>query len=201
MKHFESTLNKTFSFSGCDKCEKTCCNGAKGTIFSQLILEDFEEAYKNFPILFIFGELGYLKPLIILTNGKSFCKYLENGSCSIYEKRPSVCKVYPLSPNLDDIAYIDVECMAVKEDESNILVKDSKILDQFSFDKLTDYSTKYLETFKELDQFNNKEHFSLEIIVRGMKFYKYDIPTDNKYMRMHQESLALLNDDYFMNSN
>lgn len=201
MKQFESTQNKTFSFSNCDACEKECCNGLRGTIFSQLILEDFEEVYENFPILFIFGELGYLKPVVILTNGESLCKYLHEGKCTIYEKRPSVCRIYPLSPNLDDLVYIDTSCPAVSEDESNIIVKDSKANNIFDFERLKDYSSKYLETFKELDQFNCKEHFSIALTIRGMPFFKYNITSKNKYMKMHQESLVHLQDDYFKNLN
>lgn len=199
MKNFESTVNKTYSFSTCDICEKDCCSGLRGTIFSQLILADFSEVYRNFPILFIFGDLGYLKPVVLLTNGESFCNYLKDGKCSIYEKRPSVCRVYPLSPNLDDLIYIDTSCPAISEnsDEYDIIVEDSVLTNTLDFDRLNDYSTKYVDTFRELDKFNKKEDFTLAITIRNMQFFKYNKDTKDKYMMMHQESLVHLKDSYF----
>ena len=46
-------------------------------LFSQILKEEFEEVYKNFPILFIFGSLGFIKPVILLSNGFDSCSYLK----------------------------------------------------------------------------------------------------------------------------
>lgn len=200
MKQFINTQNNLFTFSSCDKCEANCCNGKKGTTFAQIILEDFKEIYKNFPILFIFGELGYLKPVVILTNGKDFCKYLDNFKCLIYEKRPSICKVYPLSSNIDDNIYIDELCPAVNDDteEKKIIIENSILNKTFDYPTLNNYQDKYIQTFRELDQFNNKIEFSLALIIKGIQFYKFNTKTTNKYMQMHQKSLIHLKDKYFI---
>ena len=97
MKTFENVKNSTYTFGSCDICDAQCCDGNRGSIFSQLILEDFEPVHKNFPILFSIGELGYLKPVVLLSNGNGFCRYIKDMKCVIYDERPSICKIYPLS--------------------------------------------------------------------------------------------------------
>jgi len=201
MKQFIETSNKIYNFSSCEICQANCCNGQKGTLFAQIILEDFKEVYENFPIVFIFGELGYIKPVVLLTNGNSFCKYLKEYKCTIYEKRPSICRVYPLSANIDNKIYIDELCPAVDEsfDENNYIVKDNAIHKNFDYKTLHEYQDKYIETFHELDQFNKKEDFSLAIQINGIQFFKFKKDVDNKYMQMHQKSLIHLQDGYFKN--
>ncbi len=199
MKHFTSTTNKTFSFSSCETCGAKCCNGKEGTVYAQIILEDFKEVYKNFPILFIYGDLGFLKPVLILTNGKDFCKYLENFKCTIYEKRPSICKNYPLSPNLDNTIYIDELCPAVKEESTNnFIVQNNHINKIFIHNTLINYQEKYINTHFEFENFNKKEDFSLAITIKGINFFKYDKKSENPYMKMHQKSLIHLQNSYFI---
>lgn len=203
MKQFIQTKNKKFTFSSCEKCEANCCNGQKGTIFAQIILSDFEEVYKNFPILFIFGELGYLKPVVILTNGENFCKYLEDFRCTIYNNRPSICRVYPLSSNIDDLVYIDELCPAVNDDEKikEEIVQNSHVNEKYDYPTLHNYQDKYIDTFRELDKFNEKENFSIALEIKGINFYKFNKKVDNKYMQMHQNSLIHLQNEYFTDLN
>ena len=96
MKTFLDTTDKSFTFSSCNGCPSRCCDGKEGTIFSQLILDDFEVVSKNFPILFTFGEMGYLKANVFFSDGENFCPYIINHQCSIYDQRPSICRAYPL---------------------------------------------------------------------------------------------------------
>ena len=105
MKTFLDTTNKSFTFNNCNGCLSRCCDGKEGTILSQLILDDFEVVSKYFPILFTFGDMGYLKANILFSDGKSFCPYIKNYQCTIYEDRPSICRVYPLSPSHDNKIY------------------------------------------------------------------------------------------------
>ncbi len=199
MKHFTNTTNKTFSFSSCEICEAKCCNGKEGTVYAQIILEDFKEVYKNFPILFIFGDLGYLKPVLLLTNGKDFCKYLQDFKCSIYEHRPSICKNYPLSPNLDNNTYIDELCPAVKEEKTdNFIVKNNTINQNYIHNTLINYQEKYINTYFEFESFNKKEDFTLAIRIKGIEFFRYTKESENPYMKMHQDSLVHLQDTYFI---
>ena len=46
MKQFIQTNNKKFTFSTCEICPARCCNGKEGTVFAQILLEDFQKIYK-----------------------------------------------------------------------------------------------------------------------------------------------------------
>ncbi|MGM0519180.1 MAG: YkgJ family cysteine cluster protein [Campylobacterota bacterium] len=199
MKHFINTLNNKYRFSTCEGCESNCCDGRNGTTFSQIILDDFIQIYENYPILFIFGELGYIKPVLILTNGKDYCRYLKDSKCTIYDKRSSICKAYPLSANLDNNIYVDHLCPAVNKEgtPSTILVENQKINKNFYSDIFDNYQDKYIKTHEELEKFNIKTNFEVAITINGIDFYKYNKQTNNKYLKLHQNSLKLLEDDYF----
>ncbi len=198
MKQFKNIEDKTITFSSCEICESNCCDGKKGTTFSQIIIDDFSIVYKNFPILFIFGELGFCKPVIILTNGQTYCKYLKDFKCVIYENRPSICKLYPLSPNIDNNIYVDENCPAVNNNfKSTIISENSKIKKDFFHNNLDNYQDKYIDTFREFEVFDKKEDFSLAIEINGMHFFKCTKNTENKYIQMHQDSLMHLENKYF----
>lgn len=200
MKQFINTNNLSYTFSSCEGCDKNCCNGKNGTIFSQIILDDFKEIYEYFPILFIYGDLGYLKPVYIITNGKDFCLYNKDSKCTIYDKRASICKTYPLSANIDNNTYIDILCPAVNSKEkSEFIIKRGEISKAFDSPTLYNYQEKYIKTHFEFEPFNKKEDFSLALTINGMQFYKYNKESQNEYMKMHQKSLIHLENEYFKN--
>ena len=197
MKHFKQISNKTYSFSSCSSCEAMCCDGRKGSLFAQIILTDFEEIYKNFPIVFIYGELGFLKPVVILSNGKDFCPYNKNLKCTVYENRPSICKTYPLSPHLDNQIYIDESCPAINDEQGEIIIQDAKLLDISSKYIFDNYQSDYLDTHFEFEKIAKKEDFEVAIELQGVTFYKYKKSSKNKYLKMHQNSLIHLENSYF----
>ena len=198
MKQFTNIKDKKITFSTCDICEANCCDGKKGTTFSQIIKDDFIAVYKKFPILFIFGELGFCKPVIILTNGQTYCKYLENFKCNIYNQRPSICKLYPLSPNIDNNIYVDENCPAINTNlKSTIVAQNNQIKKEFSHTNLYNYQDKYIDTFREFENLNKENDFILAIELNGMQFFKCTKSINNKYMLMHQKSLMHLQDKYF----
>lgn len=203
MKQFSQVNKNKYFFSSCKICPAKCCNGKEGTVFAQIILEDFGIIYKNFPILFIFGELGYIKPIVLLTNGKDYCKYLKDFKCSIYNQRPSICRVYPLSANIDNNIYIDELCPAVndKVNESKIIIENSKVAKEFDYSTLHNYQDKYINTHLQMEKLNKKDNFSIATTINGIEFYKFNKEVDNKYMQMHQESLTHLQNEYFTNLN
>lgn len=196
MKTFIPTSDKTFYFSNCNSCDAKCCNGKHGTLFAQIILNDFEKIYKNFPIVFIKGELGYLKPVVLLTNGENHCRYVKEFKCSIYENRPSICQVYPLSINIDDNYYIDCNCPAVEE-EGQIIIKNREINSNFYNDILDNYKDKYIQTHFEFDNFNKEENLELAININNITFYKFNNHLENPYIKLHLDSLKNLDDYYF----
>lgn len=195
MKTFENSLDKTFTFSTCDICDAKCCDGRRGTTFAQLILEDFPEIYKNFPIVFLLGNLGYLKPVVLLTNGKSYCRYLKENKCTIYEKRPSVCRVYPLSPHLTDSVFIDTLCPAVNENGKTIAIN-GKATKEFNHYVLENYQDKYINMHFHFDKFNNHEYLEILTQIGNDVFYKFKEDLDDNYIKMHLESLKNF-DEYF----
>lgn len=187
MKEFISTENLNFTFGNCSNCEAKCCNGKHGTLFSQIILSEFEKVYKNFPILFTFGDLNFIKPVVLLTNGKGFCPYLEDFKCSIYANRPTVCRTYPLSPNLDNKVYIDTLCPEVGKQNMEI-VKNNNIKHDFNNDIFYDYQDKYIETHFLFEEFNKKD-FKIYTTINNIDFFYYTGALESQYMQMHSQSL------------
>ena len=151
-------------------------------------MEDFESLHKYFPILFIFGDLGYLRPVILLSNGYDFCPYIENFRCSIYENRPNICKAYPLSTNIDNLLYHDTSCPGITS-KGFSLVNDKKISQHFYSPIFEDYQTKFIKTFYEFETFNEKENFDLVANIKGTKLFKYNKESKNRYMKLHLKSL------------
>jgi hypothetical protein len=193
MKTFISTENKSFTFSSCDGCPARCCDGREGSVFSQLLLEDFELVSKNFPILFTFGDLGYLKANVLLSNGEDFCPYIINHQCTIYESRPNVCRNYPLSGNLDNQIYIDDSCPAIHSEFCQDIVVDGIVQKAFDNETLHNYQEKFLDTHHYLEQFNHKENFDKVITINNIEFYKYTRASSDEYMNLHIKSLDKLN--------
>ena len=191
MKEFVLTKNLSFTFGNCENCDAMCCNGNYGTVYSQIILEEFERVYKNFPILFIFGELGFIKPVVLLTNGKDFCPHLQNNKCTIYEKRPTVCMTYPLSPNLDNEIYIDLQCPEVNKTR-NLIVSKNKITPNFSNEIFNNYQDKYINTHLEFENLK-KENFEKLFEIKNTSFYKFNLDSNSKYRSLHKKSLINLN--------
>lgn len=196
MKSFENTLNKKYFFSSCEICDAMCCDGKSGTLFSQLVLEEFETVFKNFPIAFLIGNLGYLKPVVLLTNGKNSCRYLENNKCSIYDKRPVVCSLYPLSAHLTNTVFIDLTCPAVGENGS-LIANNGKASKEFEHPILEEYQEKYLKMHFHFEKFNKKENLEVLGKINGNTFYRFKKDFDDKYIKMHLESLVNF-DKYFI---
>ena len=188
MKTFLDIENKSFSFSNCNDCPSRCCDGREGTVFSQLILEDFEVVSKNFSILFIFGELGYTKSVVLFSDGKSFCSYIKDGQCSIYEQRPSICRNYPLSPNIDNNTYLDDSCPAISINDGSSIVNNGIVTKDFMTESLDNYQDKYVETHFELDKLDKKD-FELLITINNVEFFKYNGNIRNQYVDYHISSL------------
>lgn len=196
MRNFEKCENKAYIFSSCSTCEARCCNGFYETVYAQIILEDFSLVAQKFPIAFIFGELGFLKPVVLLTNGKEFCRYVIDNKCSIYEKRPSVCRVYPLSAHITNEVYIDTNCPAVDNQNGKEIVKNGIIDKDFKDKILEDYQEKYINTHLHFERFNKPEYLKKIITIRDTNFYKFEQCFEDKFLKLHLKSLKFF-DEYF----
>lgn len=191
MKNFVKLKNYNTKFGSCANCEALCCKGSYGTIFSQILKEEFETIYEYFPILFIFGSLAYIKPVVLLSNGFDDCIYLKNNLCTIYENRPKVCKTYPLSPNIDNFIYIDNSCPEIKKGK-NVLNLDDEIF--------KNYQEKYINTHFEFNSLK-QEDFSCIFQIKGVKFYIYKKNTEDIFLNYHKLSLKNLDKFSFLNLN
>jgi len=190
MKAFVDSSNQSFSFSSCNTCQAQCCDGRHSTIYSQLLLEDFKTVSKHFPIVFTFGEMGYLKANVLFTKGDDFCPYIKDLKCTIYDERPSICRNYPLSPNLDNKIYIDTNCPAVTQNKyDSQLIKEGVLQNKQNYPTLQNYQEKFVDTHLYLEQFNKKEDFENIITINGIKFYKFTGNSDDIYMQLHQNSI------------
>lgn len=195
MKTFENTLNKTYYFSSCDICDAACCKGFNGTVYSQLLLEDFKQIFERFPIVFMKGDLNYIKPVILLTNGIDSCRYLLNNKCTIYEKRPSVCKVYPLSPHLTNVPFIDLLCPAVGN-EGEKIISNGSLEKSFEHKVFEDYQNKYINMHFHFEKFNKEENLEFLIEINVNKFYRFKEDFEDEYLKIHLSSLKNF-DKYF----
>ncbi|RXJ99110.1 zinc/iron-chelating domain-containing protein [Arcobacter sp. CECT 8986] len=196
MKTFEKIKSDTFYFDSCDGCEAKCCDGRYGSLFAQIILEDFKEVSEYFPILFIYGELGYLKPVILLTNGNSLCKYNKDFKCTIYENRPSICRNYPLSAHLDNSIYIDKSCPALQSNNGSKIIENEKILNDFNTYDFNNYQEKYINMHIYFDKFNKEENLKPIIFLNNVMFYSFRNSFDDYYINLQMNSLKNL-DKYY----
>ena len=185
---FKNIISNDFKFKGCDKCEGICCNGARGFALSPLILEDFEDVYKNFAIVFSISNRK-LKPYVVLNNGTSYCKYYINNKCSIYEKRPPACKLYPLSPYFDNIL-VDIECPSINTENGEQLSLGGKVLSSFHTKRLSNFNQKLQESILFYDSIYNINDFKFIGNILGMPLLKYTKESENKYIKMHLDSLV-----------
>lgn len=191
MKSFIPISNTNFTFDSCSNCSANCCDGAKGTIYSQILKEEFQRVFKNFPILFIFGDLKYIKPVVLLTNGKSFCFYQKDFMCSIYEQRPTVCKTYPLSPNLDNQIYIDITCPEVNKSNNHLIKNNKIVMNSYKNSVFENYQDKYIQTHFEFENLK-QEDFQKAITINNVDFFKYVGNSNSTYLDLHRLSLKNL---------
>ena len=154
-----------------------------------MILDDFKSVYKRFMILFgIFD--NKFKIVMVLNDGINLCQYSQDNRCQIYQERPPICRLYPLSPYYDEV-FIDTSCMAVNSDVKTIdIVKDGKIHQDFYNDRILNFKDKLLET----EQFIQKlikidDNFVQYTTIKGYQLYRYNGSYDDEYIQMHKKSI------------
>jgi len=178
-------------FSNCEGCTKNCCTPQGGFSLAPLILNDFEEVFERFPILF--AQIGQVfKVVMILNNGRENCIYFNNDAklCTIYDNRPPACVMYPISPLFDDIC-VDTSCKAVGS-EGEFLSNADGFSKNFYHKRVDDFYEKLRHTQKFLNQIRfNTAHI---MKVAGVDLYKINNKDEvdgqfAKYVDMHFSSL------------
>lgn len=228
MKSFENTEGNSYSFSDCNSCDARCCDGSRGSTYAQIILEDFVPISKHFPILFTQGEMQFLMPVVLLSNGNDFCKYIKDFKCSIYDERPSICKLYPLSPYITNEIYIDVTCPAVIQDDKNevsqtysyeapieyetsfkpnlvnsykqTMITKGNVEKDFYHEKLNNYQDSIIETYKHFKLYNYEANLEVFATIRDMVFYRFKDDVNDEYVQMHLKTLKHFDDYYMLNA-
>ena len=196
MKSFENVENRSFTFGSCETCEANCCDGRKGSVMAPINIEDFQSVSQYFPIAFILGELGFIQPVVLLNNAKKFCPYVKDHRCTIYENRPSICRIYPLSPTLDNRLFIDTNCPAVNE-QGNYIVKEGVVQEPFMDEKLENHQIKCVQTYVTFKEHNNPDDYKELIRFHESVLYRYKYDdSDNLYLKLHLKSLEHFNAFY-----
>jgi hypothetical protein len=187
---FVNISEVNFKFSNCNDCKNSCCN--QKFALAPLILDDFEEVYQNFPLLFGYFDED-LKAVIPLCDGTRKCVYLDdNGMCGIYDSRPPSCQMYPISPYYDEI-YVDNSCDAVGE-VGEFLCSDKSINKKFYHKRLDNFLPKYQKSLK----FFNSLKSNLERLgeISGIELFKIKNFDENVYLNMHKDSIKLLDSKF-----
>jgi Fe-S-cluster containining protein len=164
-------------FKGCEGCFE-CCKKP----FAPLILDDFEKVYENFAIVFV--DLVYIRPVMVIAKN-DVCRYLKDELCTIYEKRPPACRIYPFSPFFDRL-FIDVGCKGVGI-EGELLPFDDFENSRFYDKRFENFEKKLLRTNIWLE---NKK-FKKAGQIRGIDYYIIE-KTEDEYDEMHKKSLINL---------
>jgi len=187
---YKKITDVDLKFSGCDDCPKSCCTAEHGYPLAPLILEDFEDTYKRFPILF--ANINQIfKAVFILHDGISDCQFLdENKKCKIYDSRPASCIMYPISPLFDEIV-VDIDCHGVGN-SGEFLCNSSGFNKNFHHKRVDGFYEKLSKTQKFLNAI--RFHVEYVLTIQDIKLYKYigePLKEYEKFLDMHYESLSL----------
>jgi Fe-S-cluster containining protein len=191
MKDYQKIDDKLLCFSSCQVCDARCCDGKRGSVYSDLLLSEFELVSDNFPILFLRDFLNYLQPVILLSDGSGYCRHLKDFRCSIYNARPSTCRVYPITPEINGDILIDLSCPAVGEVGKHI-VNMGTISKGFDSHILHNYVDKFLDTYYQFIDYNKIENLDIAINIKGVNFYKFKDSMNNRFLDIHIKSLKNL---------
>lgn len=181
---FHPVHHDTYGFSHCGDCTD-CCDGSR-FLFLPLVLDDFVEVADYFPILFALID-GEWRALLLLSDGRGTCPYLECGLCKIYNYRPPGCRIYPLSP-LGDQIMIDQDCPAVIKGDN--LLKSGKIEGEFFHSRWENFPQKLLQTRAFLKRISSDLRFLME--VKNIRLHLWREAQDDVYGRTHLKSLKNL---------
>jgi Fe-S-cluster containining protein len=125
----------------CSSCPTNCCRR-----FYAVLLPDEEEEFGEHSFT-ISTERGPVK--CVGARGGRPCPFLDSqGRCTIYEKRPFDCRVWPIMMYIDletreRVIYLDLDCPAVREGRipPNLVKKIVETL------KTTEISDEWLERY------------------------------------------------------
>ena len=92
MESMNECINDIIGYNICDSCGALCCKTQNAEIHPSEISSLSKElriSQRKFRALYIADESAQVDRL------KTPCPFLKNEKCSVYEKRPAVCRTYP----------------------------------------------------------------------------------------------------------
>lgn len=189
LNHYLNVLDSgTLYFSGCEGCMNSCCDGSRFA-YLPLILEDFEEVYEYFPIVFAYVDRE-LRALILMSDKSGKCRYFNGYGCVLYDKRPPGCRLYPMTPFYNQL-FIDTTCPGVTtQSDHTLLVSSPHINPNFYHHRLKDFEIKRALTSNYMQSLIGS--FESIGLFYGLELLKYIGEKDDQYIQMHTISLQHL---------
>lgn len=180
-------------FSDCASCSLHCCDGSR-LILAPIVLDDFQYVYEHFLIAFAIIDKK-LRMVMVFSNRVKACLYYKKGACTIYNKRPPACKLYPLAPYYDEIL-VDSSCPALGHIGIPIVRNGATLLSRvnepFYHARLENFSDKVADSDLFLQRLNWEFRPILEL--EGIMLLTYTGAQQNSFIQMHKASLGFLDE-------
>ena len=106
--------------------------------------------------------------------------------------RAPECKMYPMSPYIDGSMYVDTSCPGIGT-EGEYLCDENGFNNKYYHKRIENITEKLRDTYEMMEHL--KGGLVKECYVKDMPLYKYIGDVDNKYIKMHKESLIHLDCD------
>ncbi len=108
-------------------------------VFSKYCIIGAHQAPKPFPITNFFPILDFLRP----------CKFLKDNQCSVYNARPTVCKIFPYTHRYETSRYPYINYRCIEKGLINFSPKESR-----EFEEIVKNSEKESKQTREVFKFH-----------------------------------------------
>ena len=152
----------------CSSCMANCCKNYDVFIDHEdlLIQEDlsfvkkilYSKSYGYVPKFILYEENVAKKWVLTLNNPDKTCQFLKNDRCSIYEKRPLICRTYPHFVDGDKVKTMKNLCpikWSLDDDKVRQITSDyQRLLVNFlAFETICDQWNKIVTKEDDLEKF------------------------------------------------
>ena len=152
----------------CESCTAKCCknydvfidhedlNISEDLSFIKKI--EYDKSFGYVPKFILWKNGKKKKWVLCLNNPDKTCQFLIDDKCSIYEKRPLICRTYPHFVNKDKVKTMKNLCPVkwnlTKEQESELRINYEKLLVNFlAFETICDEWNKIVTKEDNLEKF------------------------------------------------
>ena len=152
----------------CDVCTAKCCKNYNVFIDHDNIKElndiehfkiiEYRKSFGYVPSFYLYRDNKKTKYVICLNNTNKICNFLKEDKCSIYDKRPLICRTYPhyvdkeKIKTMKNICPVKWQLSKIKEIELKIYYE--KLLVNFlAFETICDEWNKIVTKEDDLEKF------------------------------------------------